>query len=134
MITEFIEDICEELNIKVPAISNDTSKFMSETMLACSDGDTIFIKPFDKPNPDLLFAIAHELRHIWQLKTDEQLYFADYKTVNETDIETYNLQLAEIDANAYASTIMIDYFNLQPLYQGMSSNVVNAIKNRMLII
>lgn len=131
MINQYIKDICEELNISVPKVSFDTSGFSTKTMMAYCDGKTIFVKPFDQPNPDQLFSIAHELRHLWQIQEDEDYYFHNYKTVNELDIETYNLQLAEIDANAFASVIMIDWFGLQPLYQGMSDKVIKLIMSRM---
>lgn len=131
MINQYIKDICEELNISVPKISFDISLFSTPTMMALYDGNTIYIKPYDKPNPDQLFSIAHELRHAWQLQTDEDYYFRNYKSVKELDIETYNLQLAEIDANAFASIIMIDWFGLQPLYQGMSDKVISKIKTHI---
>lgn len=131
MIIEFVKDICEELNIDVPEISYDTSKFATETMMALCDGNTIYIKPCDKPTPDMLFSIAHELRHMWQIKTDNHLYFDNYKTSKEVDIETYNLQLAEIDANAYATVVMVDYFGLKPLYNGMSDKVISAIQEHI---
>lgn len=134
MIKEYIKDICEELNIPVPEVSFDTSVFLTKTMLAYCDGHTIYIKKTDRPNPDQLFAIAHELRHLWQIQEDEEYYLHDYKSADEIDNETYNLQIAEIDANAFASIVMIDWFGLQPLYQGMSDKVVSAIKNRIIEI
>lgn len=134
MIKEYIEDVCEELNILVPEVYYNTSNFRTQTMMAYCDGKTIFIKPSDKPNPDQLFAIAHELRHLWQMQEDEDYYFHNYKSVNETDNETYNLQIAEVDANAFASVIMIDWFGLQPLYHGMSDKVVAAIKHHITLL
>lgn len=133
MIPKFVNELCNILNIQNPSISYDTSHFQSKTMMAqCnSSGDTIFLKKFTKPNPDQLFAIAHELRHIWQIKNNHDLYFSDYQTVDMIGIEEYNLQISEIDANAFASIIMIDFFHLQPQYKGMSSNTVTAIKNRI---
>lgn len=131
MINQYIKDICKELNISVPEISFDTSLFVTPTMMALYDGNTIYIKHFDKPNPDQLFSIAHELRHVWQIQTDEDYYFNNYKSVKDIDVENYNLQIAEIDANAFASVIMIDWFGLQPLYHGMSNKVIDAIKNRI---
>lgn len=80
MIQEFVSTICEILNICIPFISYDTSNFQSDTMMAqCSqDGSTIYLKKYDKPNPDQLFSIAHELRHIWQIKYHHDLYFYNY--------------------------------------------------------
>ena len=66
MINEFVNDVCTILDIDAPAVSFDTSRFTTDTMMAqCSpDGSTIYIKKSDKPNPDQLFSIAHELRHV----------------------------------------------------------------------
>ena len=134
MIYDFIKDICDILNIKTPSVSFDVSIFPTATTLAaCSpDGLTIHLKEYNKPNPDQLFAIAHELRHIWQIQTDEKLYFADYKPSNLTaSVEEYNLQFAEIDANAFAGLIMVDAFGLSPLFNGVSDIVKSKISERM---
>lgn len=136
MIKKFISDICDILNIPVPSVLYDTSNFPTDTMMAQvnQSGDTIYIKKYDKPNPDQLFSIAHELRHIWQIKNHQQLYFSDYQTVDIIGTEKYNLQPAEVDANAFASIVMVDLFHLQPQYKGMSSVVVSTIKKRINII
>lgn len=133
MIHDFINDICDILNIPVPSISFDTSNFQTDTMMAqvSSSGDTIYIKKYDKPNPDQLFSIAHELRHIWQIEKYHDLYFSNYQTVDIIGTEKYNLQSAEVDANAFASIIMVEFFRLQPQYKGLSDSVVFAIKNRI---
>lgn len=134
MFTTYIEKVCELLNIESPLISYDTSHFPTTTMMAQynPDNNTIFIKHCNKPNPDQCFAIAHELRHIWQIKTDKSLYLKDYKTVDLCkNVEEYNLQLAEIDANAYAGFIMINMFGLQPLFEGMNEKVKKKIEARI---
>ena len=134
MVQDFLCDICDILNIPVPDVIFDTSNFSTETMMAqCSpDGSTIFLKPYDKPTPDYFFAIAHELRHVWQIQNDEQFYFSDYKPVDLcANSEAYNLQIAEIDANAFAGLIMADFFNLKPLFKGMPDSVRTGIFERM---
>jgi hypothetical protein len=134
MINKFIEDICDILNINKPDVSFDTTNFPSETMMAqCSpSGDTIYLKKYDKPNPDQLFSIAHELRHIWQIQNDEQLYFSDYKPIDLcNNIETYNLQPAELDANAFGCLIMISFFQRKPLFNGLPDSVKSKIYERM---
>lgn len=134
MVERFINDVCEILGINPPVISNDTSQFTSATMMAqCSpDGSTIYIKPCDKPNPDNLFAIAHELRHVWQIQNDRQLYFAEYKPIELCEsVEAYNLQPAEIDANAFSGLVMIDFFHIRPLFQGLPESVKSEIFKRM---
>lgn len=134
MIKEFIADICDLLNITKPSVSFDTSNFQSETTMAeCTlSGKIIYVKKYDKPNPDQLFSIAHELRHIWQIQNDEKLYFSAYKPISLCNsVEEYNLQIAEIDANAFAGIIMIEFFHLQPLFEGLSNSVKLKIYERM---
>lgn len=72
MIKEFITDVCELLEIKVPKISYDTIHFSTKTTLAQYEPvtNTIYLNKVDKLNPDYVFSIAHELRHIYQYQTD----------------------------------------------------------------
>lgn len=134
MIYDFINDICDILNISVPSVSFDTSNFPTETMMAqCNpDGSIIYLKKYNKPNPDQLFSIAHELRHIWQMQNDEQQYFSAYKPIDLcSSVEEYNLQIAELDANAFAGLIMVDFFHLKPLFEGVPYSVKYKIFERM---
>lgn len=134
MIYDFINDICDILNISKPAVSFDTSNFSTDTMMAqCSpDGSVIYIKKYNKPNPDQLFSIAHELRHVWQIQNDEQFYLSTYKPVDLcSSVEEYNLQIAELDANAFGGLIMIRFFHLQPLFIGVPDSVKSKIFERM---
>lgn len=134
MIYDFINNICNILNISVPTVSFDTSNFPTDTMMAQVNpsGDTIYLKKYEKPNPDLLFAIAHELRHIWQIQKDKKFYFSTYKPINLlSSVEEYNLQIAEIDANAFAGCVMVDAFGLSPLFNGVPDNVKAKITDRM---
>lgn len=122
------------MDIPIPAVSFDTKNFSSDTMMAqCAlDGSAIYIKKYSKPNPDQLFAIAHELFHIWQIENNNPLYFSEYKSVELCDsVEAYNLQIAEIDANAFAGLVMVEFFHLKPLFEGVSDIVKNRIYERM---
>ena len=85
MIKEFITDVCELLEIKVPKISYDTIHFATKTTLAqCEpETNTIYLNKVDKLNPDYVFSIAHELRHIYQYQTDEEFYLSGYKPSNK---------------------------------------------------
>ncbi len=134
MIHDFINDICDILGIDPPEMSNDTSHFLSDTMMAQCDpsGSTIYIRPCEKATPDQFFAIAHELRHVWQLKTNKERYISDYKPIDLCgSVEAYNLQKAEIDANAFAGLVMIDFFHIKPLFQGLPDSVKSKIFERM---
>lgn len=137
MIEEFITDVCELLEITVPKISYDTSHFPTKTTLAqCEPSvNTIYLNKTDKPNPDYIFSIAHELRHIYQYQTNEKFYLSEYKPSNKcSSVEEYNLQVAEVDANAFASIVMTDFFSMKPQWNGLSENVIKAIDKRIKII
>ena len=137
MIKEFITDVCELLELGVPKISYDTTHFATKTTMAQCEltNNIIYLNKIDKPNPDYLFAIAHELRHIFQYQDDENFYLSDYKTSDNChSIEEYNLQIAEVDANAFASIIMVEYFHMQPQWNGLSDKVICAINDRINII
>lgn len=136
MIYKYISRLCEILEISVPTISYDTSKFLTNTTMAnySPTSNTIYIKEKMQNNPDYLFAIAHELRHSWQVQTDEQFYFGKYRPVSEIGVECYNLQPAEIDANAFASLVLRDFFHLQALFDGMPESIKEAINKRVAII
>jgi Zn-dependent peptidase ImmA (M78 family) len=134
MINDFIKNVCDTLKIPVPNVSYDTSCFLTKTTMAQynSSENTIFLKKSDKINPDLLFSIAHELRHVWQYQTNEEFFFKSYKSSNLcSSVESFNLQIAEIDANAFAGLVMIEVFHLKPLYQGLSENIKDKIQARM---
>lgn len=134
MIKEFITDVCELLEIEIPKISYDTSHFPTKTTLAQCEptANIIYLTKVDKPNPDYVFSIAHELRHIYQYQTDEEFYLSGYKPSNKClSVEEYNLQIAEVDANAFAAIIMTDFFSMKPQWNGLSGKVVDTIEKRI---
>ena len=134
MIQDFINDVCNILKISVPHISFDVSDFQSETTMAQIDspGTTIYLREFDKPNPDQFFSVAHELRHRWQIQTDKEWFFSDYKPRKLcSSVDEYNLQFAEIDAHAFAGIVMEEFFHLKPQFQGLSETVKEKICNRI---
>lgn len=134
MIEEFITNICELLEIEVPKISYDTSHFPTKTTMAQCEpsANVIYLNKIDKPNPDYVFSIAHELRHIYQYQNDKQFYLSGYKPSNKcSSVEEYNLQIAEVDANAFASIVMTDFFSMKPQWYGLSNKVIETIENRI---
>ncbi len=66
------------------------------------------------------------------MQNDEQFYFSSYKPVDLCiSVEEYNLQTAELDANAFAGIVMVDFFHLKPLFEGLSDPVKAKIHKRM---
>jgi hypothetical protein len=135
MINDFILEVCDYMGIDPPELSYNTDHFSSDTMIAqCSpDGTTIFVKPYkNRPTLDHYFAVAHELRHVWQIRSDKNRFMANYKPVNMfSSVDDYNMQLAELDANAFAAVVMMDFFGVSPLFDGLSDHVKTAIWERV---
>ena len=131
-IRKYISDVCKNLGIKCPTViynSNlQTATAMSQYNL---DRNELMISPIDNLSPDSLFAIAHELRHAWQKQDDPEWFFANYKPRTELDNESYNLQFAEIDANAYAAIVMENIFHLSPQWNNLTDRVIFEIERRM---
>ena len=78
---------------------------------------------------ELFFALAHELRHAYQIASGESL--EEYRTSDRISIEQYNLQPLEVDANAFGALIMSDFFGTVPQFRNMPDTVRKAIKDRM---
>lgn len=137
MIDMFIEEVSEILQIPAPEISFNTSTFPTETTLAQCEINAndpndciIHLRKCDKPDPEQFFIIAHELRHVWQFQ--QGLYLPEYKERNECEsVEEYNLQLAEVDANAFGSVIMTEFFGMKPLFRGLSEKVKDEIAKQI---
>ena len=137
MVLDFIKEVCDLLEIDIPEISYESSHFLTETMLAICEPalNIIYLRRPKEINPDFLFVIAHELRHIYQYQTDEYFYLSSYVPSNEcSSIEEYNLQIAEVDANAFAAVVMIAMFSIQPKWNNLTDRVIAAINDRKKII
>lgn len=131
-IKKYISDVCKNLGIKCPIIIYTSNHQTATTMVQYNlEQNEIMIPPIDDLSPDYLFAIAHELRHAWQKQDDPEWFFANYKPSTELDNESYNLQFAEIDANAYAAIIMENIFHLSPQWNNLTDRVVFEIERRM---
>lgn len=130
-LTKIVNNISGMLEIAPPKISFNTSLFPTPTTLAMVDcaNNVLYIKSNTKSELDLIFATAHELRHLWQHLNNER--FDDYKHSDELSVEAYNLQPAEIDANAYAALMMMSQLGVKPQWHGLSDKVIKAINNRI---
>lgn len=137
---EFIRYICEILGIKEPAISFDTSMFPTKTTFAMADIKNRVLHLRDEASKiiqdvkgdvdlTLCLSISHELRHIWQADTDFDYWFHDYSS-DRSDIDAYNTQRAEIDANAFGDMVCIALFGVETIFGDLSLEVCNKIKDR----
>jgi hypothetical protein len=125
----FVTTICKMLKIKTPEIDVSSENMQTKTQLAALINEKLVLRS-SKFTPDTAFAIAHELRHQWQIKNDYMLYFREYKTVGTVTTEEYNRQYAEIDANAFGTVIMSTFFDVKPLFKGLTEEIKQAIYER----
>ena len=89
--------------------------------------DKIYVNMDNDPGT-VLFAVAHELRHKWQHITDDKRFFDDYKPRSMFDsADEYNLQLAEIDAQAFGVLVMVLLYQLEITLNGLSQKTEDII-------
>ena len=132
MINDYLQCLCRVLQVDLPTLKTD-DVLLTPTMIAYLDPGTnvLHVKRNVSDQRDTFFAVAHELRHAWQAKYAPDLYLTDYHPVTSSgDRVAYNLQPAEIDANAFASVIMTKLFRARPLFDGMPDEVITAIEKR----
>lgn len=80
---------------------------------------------------DAYFAICHELRHVYQIKYNDHIFEKYVEKDTGISTENYNLQEAEIDANAFGSLYMQINFGVKPLFLGYSDKVKEEIDKQI---
>ena len=101
----------------------------TSTQIAALTPDAVLIRNDMTISPELFFAIAHELRHSYQIANGADL--KEYQTSDIIGDEKYNFQPMKVDANAFAALIMSDFFGIVPRFQNLPESVRNAISSRM---
>lgn len=104
------------------------SRLLTDTQIGAYDRQehAIYIRQSAEPL-DVLFCIAHDLRHVWQAQ--QGWSFAD-KPIPGSCPDEYNQHPAEIDANAFAQLVMVSAFGVQPLFSGLSPETKMLIDKR----
>ncbi|MFQ9429854.1 MAG: hypothetical protein ACLR1S_01300 [Ruminococcus bicirculans (ex Wegman et al. 2014)] len=120
--SEFIEIVCSNLKITKPIVEEVLFLHTPTQLAEYVPADNALKYRMDKMPLDIMFAIAHELRHKWQAENCPEI-FQDYVNSTEIGTEQYNLQSAEIDANAYAMVIMESGFGITPQFKELSEKV-----------
>lgn len=112
----------------------DSTDMQSKTTIAqaARSGEDIYLKKLEgQDERDVLFATTHEIRHIWQIRKHEEEFFENYKPIHLCrNVNEYNLQKAELDANAYATAVMVTHFNCHPMFKGLDKMVKDEIYRR----
>lgn len=130
---DVIDTVADDLNIEPPELEYNLEKKSKGNISALvldENREVNAIAISDEINMnDLVFSIVHELRHAYQIKYHSEM-FDNYKQIGEISFEKYNLQEAEIDANAYASLFVEYNFKIKPLFNGYSQKVKKLIEKR----
>ena len=122
----FAREVSAILKIAVPAIRFvPVKQLRTRTQIAALTPDGILIRNDLGVTPELFFAIAHELRHAYQLENDRSLH--DYHTSDQLDIDEYNAQPLEVDANAFAAVVMAEFFGISPQFLNMPERIRQLI-------
>lgn len=135
-ILDTAEKCAESLNIECPTISfgleGRTASNIAATVLDF-DNNIKEIKLINDYNNilDALLAVCHELRHIYQSVYDNHIFDEYIELGSGISFENYNLQDAEVDANAYASLFIQANFGVKPLFQNFPESVQKKIEKRI---
>lgn len=132
-IQKMIQMNANELGIAVPALKYVKSLGTPTTIAsAASDGSHIaVVKDINVLNETFVFfAISHEMRHIWQVRTGFNL--SDYVTSSEVDSKDYNAQPAEIDAHAWGVIAVSSVYGVRPtLEKNLGADIWKMIETRI---
>lgn len=87
---QFAKDVCDILHIDAPKIEFVSSdKMRTDTQIAALIPGAILIRNDVDISPDLFLALAHELRHAYQIANGANL--EEYQTSDKMTVEEYNL-------------------------------------------
>lgn len=135
-IRQFADECSDFLGIKCPKITFGFSKLKQGNLSALVLDENKQVKSIKVSDEcedilDIYFAICHELRHVYQMEYAPSI-FKQYTAIDKgLSTEEYNLQPAEIDANAFAAVYMHKKFGVSPLFRGYSEKLKNEIYLQM---
>lgn len=124
---EFMMAVADDLNVAPRPLEYVSD--LSGTMMGAlrEDMKSICIKESIRGSIDEHLVIAHEMRHIWQCENDA---LHEIKSREDTALYEYNEQSHEIDANAYATVVVLLCSNRIAMWQKLSDDVRIAILTR----
>ena len=120
---EWASHLSDKLGVKCPRMRHTNDKcskyFPKENIIYVADYENEL---------DTLLAIAHEVRHVWQVEKGIDLSQSIIQ--GSVDTDTYNHQPHEIDANAFGKLAMESEFGVSPRWDGYSDEVVHLINRQ----
>ena len=90
----------------------------------------IYIDSESEFNPEIVFVIGHELRHLYQFQILGMNGVLE-KQAAKCTVDDYNMQFPELDANAFGVICMVQLTGCKPLFNHFSKEVKDAINKRV---
>lgn len=111
-LNEWIGEITDVLNIGGVNIEYADTLPTDTMMTAYVPSDqVVYVKKGLNSFLDIVFAITHELRHVYQHRKG---LLHSYKARENIDVESYNNQELEVDAHAFALLMIERYLGVTP--------------------
>ncbi len=88
--SEFIKTVCDDLKIDKPIVKEVLFLHTPTQLAEYVPADNVLKYRVSKMPLDIMFTIAHELRHKWQAENCPEI-FQDYVNSTEINVEQYNL-------------------------------------------
>ena len=131
MINNYVKTISGMLGLPMPQVFyNDRALQQGQHAKLTPDGKQLYLRRLKTASLDQLFAAAAELRREWQRKTDEQLYFRNYKPCGELSLREFSTQPSEVDSNAFAAVIVSAFFGVEPVFDELPGAARSMIERR----
>ena len=129
---QIVSVLSEDLGIVPPPLIRSDAQTLGTKIAALEMPNGRLLIRHDLPVPETLLALAHELRHLWQIRNGlfNDSISPEHYTDSSVDLEAYALQPCEVEANAYAQSVCEDLLGIRPLWQGYSDKVKAAIAKR----
>lgn len=126
MLKRLSEMVACVLEVPVPRIE-EVDELNTKTQAGAMDIDNnvLYLRK-SASQPDKMFAIAHELRHVWQ-DAHDACGLSEHIAAGTVDTITYNRQPSEIDANAFGVIVMSDVARLKPMFDGFDEETKRMI-------
>lgn len=123
---KFAREVSAILKIAAPAIRFvPVKQLRTSTQIAALTPDGILIRNDIGVTPELFFAIAHELRHAYQLENDRSLH--DYRTSEQLDIDEYNAQPLDESGEVSDPLVFINLIDSGGSWKGTYSELADRL-------
>lgn len=136
LIEKFLHLNAVKIIVSIPQISHQGPN----TLAGCApeSGAVYFPSSRLASLPDAVFALAHEMRHMWQYQKAYPKYRLEMMNYRTADLckttDEYNLQWPELDANAFAAYWCRSRMGITPSFGSLSEDTRKRIYDNAVVI